>query len=170
MSFQIVLDQKLWWFYDGSFNESLVLKNGQSSWDSTENCERPNVSKLHSRSCRHDMCFLKALANSGRNSMQNCWENLSITFTAKCSILAGWKYPRRGVYRKVRLHCAQSSSGHRFKRLMRFLLGPCGALCAQIWPLGGQNRARGTFASKNGPAKLVKFQQIPRFLSSSWSS
>ena len=61
--------------------------------------------------------------------------------------MAGWKNPRRGVYRRVRLHFAQSSSGHRSKCCMRFLLGPCGALCAQIWPLGGQNRARGTFAS-----------------------
>ena len=83
----------------------------------------------------------------------------AITFTAKCSILAGWKNPRRGVYRRVRLHFAQSSSGHRSKCRMRFLLGPCGALCAQIWPLGGQNRARGTFASLRTDGEI---SEVPR--------
>ena len=73
--------------------------------------------------------------------------------------MAGWKNPRRGVYRRVRLHFAQSSSGHRSKCRMRFLLGPCGALCAQIWPLGGQNRARGTFASLRTDGEI---SEVPR--------
>ena len=73
--------------------------------------------------------------------------------------MAGWKNPRRGVYRRVRLHFAQSSSGHRLKCRMRFLLGPCGALCAQIWPLGGQNRARGTFASLRTDGEI---SEVPR--------
>ena len=73
--------------------------------------------------------------------------------------MAGWKNPRRGVYRRVRLHFAQSSSGHRSKCRMRFLLGPCGALCAQIWPLGGQNRARGTFASLRMDGEI---SEVPR--------
>ena len=73
--------------------------------------------------------------------------------------MAGWKNPRRGVYRRVRLHFAQSSSSHRSKCRMRFLLGPCGALCAQIWPLGGQNRARGTFASLRTDGEI---SEVPR--------
>ena len=105
------------------------------------------------------MCFLRAFANSGRSPVLHGRENIAITFTAKCSILAGWKNPRRGVYRRVRLHFAQSSSGHRSKCRMRFLLGPCGALCAQIWPLGGQNRARGTFASLRTDGEI---SEVPR--------
>ena len=41
----------------------------------------------------------------------------------------------------------------------RLLLGPCGALCAQIWPLGGQNRARGTFASLRTDGEI---SEVPR--------
>ena len=44
-----------------------------------------------------------------------------------------------------------------------FLLGPCGALCAQIWPLGGQNRARGTFASLRSDGEISEIPEIPRF-------
>ena len=38
-------------------------------------------------------------------------------------------------------------------------MGPCGALCAQIWPLGGQNRARGTFASLRTDGEI---SEVPR--------
>ena len=73
--------------------------------------------------------------------------------------MAGWKNPRRGVYRRVRLHFAQSILGHRLKCRMRFLLGPCGTSCAQIWPPGGQSRARGTFASLKTDGEI---SEVPR--------
>ena len=42
-------------------------------------------------------------------------------------------------------------------------MGPCGALCAQIWPLGGQNRARGTFASLRSDGEISEVPENTPF-------